>query len=315
MISSFEIRNTATNEIVIFGQDTKYNYIYKDGGINWGTVEVAHNTFSYPNQVGMYISSTEVRGRDITIESFCYYVLTEKEKVGKTIEEQVNYAYKRILEKKEVLIRLINPNNEVEIIVNDYYIKGKPDSQVIFSNLESENNMYFCKSLIQIYCNNPVFVKEISVENEMKTSFPKFRFPLVFPRNKGYIFGVVVKNKMVIAENQGAIETGCIITLRSSATVKNPIVTNITNGQKIKINKTMQTGEEIIINTNANENKGIVGILNGETQNYFRYWDFNNDWITVPVGTSMIGIESETNTGNLNVIVAINPVKYGLEEM
>ena len=69
MIESVKIRNDVTGNIIKLDM-SEANYLIYEGSIDWGTVDVSHNTFQYPTQIGSYISSTTVGSRDVSISGW-----------------------------------------------------------------------------------------------------------------------------------------------------------------------------------------------------------------------------------------------------
>lgn len=316
MVSNFTLTNLATEETLRFGQEVGVDFLFQDGGIDWGSAPASHNTYTYPGQIGVSISSTNIREREITISGFAFYVVSNPEREGMTYEEYVKYGYEKILKKKDILNKIINPEDYVRITVGEYYIDGKPDSSVRFGDTEETNNQFFCKFFISIYCENPMFKKKTIMQTMLSGNIPKFHFPLVFTKEKGIIFGIRKKYQLIEVENEGSIKIGAIITFKSKGVVANPAIENLQNGQKIVINKTLQEGEEVVINTNDGPEKGIKGFVDGQELNYFKYWDFENNWMKFNPGTSLLGysVQSE-NESLLEVYVELNPVKFGVEEM
>ena len=316
MISSFELVNMATRESVTFGQKNGSQYVFKDGGIDWGSVTVQHNTYSHPGQVGENITSTEIGSRNVTIEGYCYYIPESYEVANLTHDQRIALVSSRINRKKTTISKIVNPANYVRMVIGDYYITGKPSSNVVFGKTEEDNNEYFCKFLIYLFCNKPTFTTTAPSTSGLKLSQPRFRFPLTFPKNKGYVFGVLYESSVIVVENFGTINTGCIITISFGNAVKDVTLTNITTGEKITIKKSFVSGEKVVINTNDNDDKGVMGYVSNEEYNYFSYWDYRNDWFDLPVGTSLIGFEvGEGDKKNVDINIEISPSKYELEEM
>ena len=316
MITNFELINESTRESVTFGQRDGYDYLFKDGDIDWGSVTVQHNTYSHPGQVGENISNTEIGSRDISITGYCYYIPKGYELVGLNREQAIDFVHDKINKKKTAISRAINPSNYIRMVIGDYYIIGKPSSNVIFGKTEQDNNEYFCKFLISLFCGKPTFATVVPSTTSLRLSKPRFHFPLVFPQGKGYVFGVLYGSSVIVVDNFGTINVGCIITIKFGGVAKNLKLNNITTGEQIVINKSFSTGETIVVNTNDNDDRGIVGYIDGEEKNYFEYWDYRNDWFDLPIGSSTIGFEiEEGNRSDVEISIAINPSKYELEEM
>lgn len=316
MISQFLLENLTTQQRALFGQEPSCDFLYKDDGLDWGTAKARHNTYTYPGQIGVSISSTNVQERSISIVGYACYVLSKSEREGLTYSERIEYGYQKILEKKEMLSAIINPSQYVRISIADYYIDGKPSSSIAFGNTEAENNQYFCRFTINIYCADPLFKKQTNVQTALSDSLPRFHFPLIFSQNRGIIMSIRREYKLIAIENNGAVPVGCTIVLEARGRVVNPKIENIQTGESLVIDKTMIAGEKIVINTVDGNDKGVKGYIDEEEYNYFKYWDFENDWMKFPRGISLVGYSvEEGEESSLNVLIEINPMKYSLEEM
>lgn len=316
MVTDFILENLTTKEKVKFGQSPTFDYLFQSGGVDWGTAPATHNGYSYPGQVGMTISSTKVNSRDISIEGWAFYWLTEDEKVTYGRESRVGYAYNKIKEKKALLDRVVNPIDFVRITIGSYYIEGKPSSPVKFGKDDAENNLYFCKFLIQIYCANPMFRKNVLSRTTLSGKIPRFHFPLVFPKGRGIVMSIRQNYLMLSVENEGSVAIGGRIILEAKGTVKNPSVENVGTGETITVRKTLNPGETVVITTVDGKEKGIVGTYQGATGSYFQYWDFENTWFKFQPGTSLIGYSALEGTETaLNVAIELSPEKYNLEDI
>ncbi len=317
MVAEFEIQNMHSLQKITFGQNNGYDYVFKGSDLDWGFAAANHSTYTYPGQIGVSVSSTSVKGKDVTLIGYVYYNLTEDEKYGKTHEEIKQYAYERILEKKRVLENIVNPFDNLRVIIGDYYIEGKPNRPIVFSNEESENHEYFCKFLIDIFCADPMFKKNTLTKKILSRSEGKFIFPWIITDAKyDNILSYRISFDLVEVENEGSVTIGGSVILIAKGTVENPGVENLMNGDRMVINKTLQAGEKIIITTTDDENKGVKGFRGGIEYNYYKYWNFENDWMKFDIGSTLIGYFADNDTSNmLDVMIEINPKRYSLEEL
>ena len=315
MVERFEIVNLSTNEKAVFGRDKTCDYIYDDG-LFWDGVEAVHNTYKNPRQIGSYISSTVINERQVSIEAYCFYVLSKNDLKTVLRSERVAFVDKKIKLKKEKISRIVNPLNFVKITIGDYSIVGKPNKSVVFGSTNSENNEYFCKFTFSVFCNKPMFLKDVEMFSNISISGSSFHFPLVL-KNTGFIFGTRTSTKIVAVFNEGDVEVGCKIRIEANGVLTKPQIENTGTGEFIKINKILSPGEVVEINTEDNEDKGIVGIVDGKIYDYLRYWSFSNKWFKIPVGTTVLGYDTEVEgeKANMVVIVSINAAKFGLGEM
>lgn len=313
MVSNFIIENRTTQENITFGQSDEFQYLIKE--VDWGNASASHNTYNFPNQVGVSISSTKINSRDITITGYVYYLLTKEEMTSLDRNMWEDYCYEKIKKKKKILDEIINPIDYVRVVIGNYYIEGKPSSSVKYGINEEENNIYFCKFLINIYCNNPMFKKNTVTKTVISGSSGLFHFPLVLKPS-----GIAMssrKNYLILAvENEGSVAIGGKIIFKAKGEVLNPSVENLSTGEKITINKTLQEGEIVTVNTVDGKDKNITGYLNGVTMSYFNYWNFENSWFKFGKGTTLVGYSTENATENLlDITIELNPEKYNLEDM
>lgn len=316
MFNSFVLENQTTKQKINFGQDYSSEYFFKEGGVNIGSVDVQQNTYSYPYQVGLSISSTTIRSRQVSIKGYITYIpsLTDIEEVngenGRLLSEIIS---KKIEKKKEILNALIVPNDYIKMYIGDYYIEGKPDGSIQYGKTIEENNEYFCSFLIELYCANPMFRKIKETVSNIATSIGSFHFPLIL-KPTGIILSSRKSYQLISVENEGNATIGCVISIEAKSIVENLEIENVTTGEKIKINKTLQAGEKIVINTNDGNEKGITGTIGLVTENYYRYWDQSNNWMKFPQGLSLIGYSTENESEKyVDIKIQMYPEKYNLE--
>lgn len=304
MIESLTIINTVSNESIDMSMYT-LNYALYEGGIDWGNVNTTHNTFQYPEQIGTHIASTTLGTRDVAING---YIL-----VGQENESELE-------ERKKILSALVNPFDDVRLVTGKYSISGKPSKNVTFSNTYKENNNVLCKFLINIYCSDPLFETNEAVRVSITDDVvPMFRFPLVIPR-QGMVFGIRKQSLFADVPNTGVVDVGGIFTFTAVGTVNYPSVFNVATRETIRINKVMEAGESILVNTNKGS-RSIVGTIEGVDKDYLMYWDFDtNDWLQIHVGTNVLGFDTSLNGvsdesyKNLTVSLSYHLKLFNLED-
>lgn len=312
MVDNFILKNMETGQSITFGQTSDSDFLFEDGDINWDTVAVKHNTFSFPNQIGVSISSTQINDRDVTINAYAFYIPSDADKVkyGSALKD---FIYQKILNKKNMINKFINPNQGIKIIVGDYYLESVPSKTVKWSTKYKENNTAFCKFQISLYCANPMF-KCVSETIILSGSVPKFKFPLIIPE-AGFIFGERRNYHISGVLNSGDVPVGATFTIKSDGVVKGLKVENVTTGEYFKIDKTLQDGERIIVNTDSSTLRSVFGYIDGEKINYFKYWDYEGSWIQFPIGQSYITYSlDEGDVQNVDLSLVLNLTKFDVDE-
>ena len=162
-----------------------------------------------------------------------------------------------------------------------------------------------CKFKIDGICPDPLF----SEKNESKITAVgtagKFHFPLIIPKTKGIVMGIRQPSLIFVIENKGSVPVGMKMVLKATGTLTNPSITNVYTQEFFKINKTMQAGEQIVIDTIIGE-KTIKGTLHNIESNYFKYRDFDSTWLQLNIGTNLFRYNADTNIGNLEVFIYYN---------
>lgn len=273
MVDSIKIKNNATNSIKSFDM-SEADYLIYEGAIDWGNVSVNHNTFSYPTQIGSYITNTVIGTRDVSINGWI---------IGDTLDD--------INRKKEELSKLINPLEQITIYVGDYSMHGKPSSNVTYSKEYAENNEVCCKFLIQVLCDYPMFILTNPLTPEIGKIFGGLMFPLIIPKEKGMIMGYRRRSLFASINNQGSISVGAKIKIYAHGTVNNIEITDVVTGKKIRINKVLSSGEVVEIDTNAGE-RHVTGIVNGTEYDYIQYFDYDSDWLQLQTGVNTLTFRS-----------------------
>lgn len=287
MIESIVLTNTTNLQSVLL--DKEISELVLDEA-DLGTVKGTHHSYSYLNQVGVYIDSTTLGDRTVSISGWV---------IGDTYEE--------LLLNKKVLNHLVNPMHSIDVIYKDRYkLTFKPDYSVQYSVSYEENNEVLCKFLIQGTCPDPTFTTKERQTALVSSIVPKFHFPLVIPKDKGIIMGLRKQSLVATLNNEGDINTGLLITISCTGEVTNPTIQNLSTQEFIKINKELTTGEQIIISTSSGE-KYIKGILKGVESNYFKYMDFDSSWIQLKVGENTLKYTAEEGANNLEVLISFLP--------
>ena len=302
MVESLKIENLNTGSVKQFDM-AEADYLIYEGSIDWGNAQVDHSTFQFPQQIGSYITNTIVGSRDIAINGWI---------IGDNLDE--------IVAKKKALSAFINPLNDFKIVVGQYYIDAKPTSNVVFGKEYTENNDVAVKFLIQMTCPYPLFVLTNPFTVNVASNVGGFHFPLTIPKNGGIIMGYRKQSLFTNVSNFGAIDIGMVVTLTARAVVNNPAIINVNTHEQLKINKVMDVGEKIVIDTSIG-NRSIVGIKGEVQTNYLKYLDYDSVWLQLATGTSLLtyktynanGNEDETYK-NLDVVIQYRTALYNLEE-
>lgn len=287
MIESITLKNLVTNQSILIDKTTS-DWVL--GEIDLGTVEGSHHSYKYVNQVGVYIDSTSLEERAVSIPGWV---------IGENFGD--------MKDNMTVLNRLVNPQHELELTLFDQYVlRFKPDYSIKYATPYEENNEVLCQFLIQGTCADPMFSTKSGILTQIALILPKFHFPLIIPKDKGIILGLRQPDLLATIVNDGDIDTGMVIEFSCNTTVVNPSLLHVGTQEFVKINKTITPGETITVST-VSGNKYVRGYHDGQTENYFKYWDWDSTWLQMYRGVNVLKYDADEGVDGLAVSVTFTP--------
>lgn len=205
---------------------------------------------------------------------------------------------------KRNITKILNPKiGPLKLIyTNDYrtyrtyaYIDGDFDFKERVNNRALVNVTFICQ--------NPFWLDETDLISQLKyIKNNGFSFPAVFKTK----FAQMSYKKKII--NRGDIEVGCIIEYIGEAI--NPKVTNETTGEFIKVNRTLEAGQKLVINTAVGQETVDIILADGTKVNVFNWIDLESTFFKLQIGENVISYSSENETNQDVVINVIYSNKY-----
>lgn len=263
------------------------NYILES--VDWGTIQATHHTYKYVNQVGETIGNTSLGTRPIEI-------------IGWIVAKDENH----MTSLKNKLNSFVNPKEMVTILYDSYKINFAPTETIRYSIGAEENNEVFCKFQIYGIAPNPLFSDNFETSKAFVTTIPTFHFPLILSNDssdKGVVFGKRTASLIVNVFNKGSESVGMKIVFKANGTVVNPSLMDVNSQEEFTINKTLTSGEEVVVVTNIGEKsvKGKIG--NGEYTNYFMFKNIDSSWLQLDTGDNLFRYNAIDGVENLDVFV------------
>lgn len=290
MVEGISLQNVETKSVLTLDMVSTQDYILQS--VDWGAVESTHHSYKYVDQTGVYVIGSSLETRPISITG---WVVANNER------EMTN--------RKILLNRFFNPKQAVDLFYKDYVLRFLPNTSVRYSVTMQENNEVMCKFKIEGFCPNPLFAEQVETKVTAASTVGKFHFPLVMSKTPtppgGIVFGIRQPSLIAVVDNKGSVSVGMKITFKANGTLTNPTVINVETQQFFRINKVMEAGEVIEINTTSGEKK-VQGTLNGVTSNYYKYRDFDSNWLQLEVGDNLFRYDAEQNIENLEVYINFN---------
>jgi Phage tail protein len=175
-------------------------------------------------------------------------------------------------------------------------IEAVPDGVPVFPSGRENRGLTFQKALVNLLCPDPYWRSpEITEE---PTFEPLFTFPF-----EG-VFEMGMQRDQRIIVNDGDAPAPLIIEFHGPAV--NPKITNITTGEFIKVNQTLQEGEVMKIDTSQG-NKSVHFVQpDGTERNVFNWIDLNSTFFQLIVGENEIEYSADSDIQGAIVNIRYN---------
>jgi hypothetical protein len=175
-------------------------------------------------------------------------------------------------------------------------IEAVPDGVPVFPSGRENRGPTFQKALVNLLCPNPYW-KSTEITEE-PTFEPLFAFPF-----EG-VFEMGMQRDQRIIVNDGDAPAPLYIEFHGPAI--NPIITNKTTGEFIKVNQTLQEGEVMRIDTTPG-NKSVYFVQpDGTERNVFNWIDLESTFFQLVVGENEIEYSADSDIQGAIVNIRYN---------
>ena len=242
--------------------------INKPTGID--TVTVSLSQAKGINQTGATIQSKNVQPRPVNING---YLVGDGQAVN-----------------KEKLISVIRPDLAGKLYADDYYLNVWPTAT---PSIEAKHwGAQFQFSLLAAY---PYWCKDDSAAVTLSGIQKLFKFPWNISRP--YRFGQLFEAKFINVENRGQVPVPFTATLSASGDVENPKITNAATGKFLLINKTIVSGERLIVEI-THDRTTVTSSVDGDCRGAL---SLKSTLFQLEVGDNVLKPEATSGLANLQV--------------
>ena len=294
MIKGITITNTLSGEeiTVNLGDIEPYHALFITEIEGLGPPKADINMTSLANKDGSLWNSSRANNRNI--------VLHVRFINASSIEDVRLLTYRYFPVKKKIKFRIETDNRLATI--SGYVESNEPD---IFSPEES--------ATISVVCESAWFIDEKEgrgQHTDFSDIIPMFEFEFEDDDTESPTieFSRIETRRQNLVYYKGDAETGFLMRMFISGTVRNPKIYDLTTNESIKIDTAkveaitggpVAGGDEIQINSVINE-KFIVLIRNGVRYNILNALDIDTTWFKLQPGDNMFGFTADA--GELNII-------------
>jgi hypothetical protein len=186
----------------------------------------------------------------------------------------------------------------------DYVIDVPPT----FPSGNKNRMIGYQKCTFSLLCNSPFWEDDVHNSIKLADVVPLFHFPLEI-KTEGIEFSDISDGYYDIV-NKGNVSTPIEIIFNGAVT--NPIITNTTTNEFIKVNTTVGEKESLIINTAFGNKKVILIDSDGNKINKFGHIDLNSTFFNLQTGTNKITYDADTGADLATVKISYKQRYIGI---
>jgi len=266
--------------------------------VDYGAISATRATVKGANQIGERVMNTTLDKRGIEIVGF----IRAQAPLGLSPAEQEKYLAKDMKAKKAALYQICEPRAEFELCPDDTLVlKCYTDSTVRFSTSKLLNNERVAQFVIDATCYDPLFYDAVARYRRIAEWASNFIWPLQIPES-GFTFADRTDSLITTLQNDGDVETGLLIHFTASATVGNPVLTNLETGEYIKLNRTLEAGETVVVNTNYGA-ESVTSHRGDMIEDIINDLDLGSTFLQAPVGTTPFHYTADSNISAMTVTI------------
>lgn len=254
-------------ESVTFSYQNGY-LINKPKGID--TLSVSLTQAKGINQTGATIQGRNIQPRPVNVTGYL---------VGDNQQQH-----------KDDLLAVIRPDLGGKLYADDYYLNVYPTAT---PSIESKRNgAQFQFSLLAAY---PYWCKDDSAEAVLAGITPMFKFP--WNISSAYQFGKLTETQFFNVINRGQVPVPFTATVLASGEVVNPKITNAITGKYLRIKKTMESGERIVVGI-THDKTYVTSSVDGDCRGAL---DLKTTLYELDVGDNVLKPEAESGSTNMQI--------------
>lgn len=295
MVQNIRLENKVLNNSLSLST-TETDYFILDS-VDWGAIVASHQEYKYIGQYGVTIVGHTLGTRDIEIKG---WIIANNES--------------EMTQRKKQLNGFFNPLHLMTLYYSRYGLDFYCQKTIQYGTEHKENNEVICHWVVDGIAPDPFFRNVVDNIFDASQVRGMFHFPLTITSNNydSMVFGNIVKTTTFFAYNTGHVPTGFRVTFYArGGSVTNPILTHVGKQEFIKINKRLEYGDRVIVDTNKG-NRSVTGIVSGIRENWFKYRDLASSWITLDIGENIMNYNADNGIDLLDVTLDLT---YRYEEV
>lgn len=164
--------------------------------------------------------------------------------------------------------------------------------------------------LVQLFCPDPFWLDIEETRKDMAAWIGDFEFPLMIPEKIGIELGHRMSTRIVNAYNPGDVPCGIRIEFTALASVIAPSLVNINTQETMRVKRTLEAGDQLIIST-ATGNEIVKMRHSGLETNALNYIDIQSDFLQLSPGDNLLRYGANAGIDNLECAIFYTPYYMG----
>lgn len=187
-------------------------------------------------------------------------------------------------------------------------IGARVDSAPIFTHPDLSQEFK-----ITFKCLDPFWQADVETKSDIASWLGDWEFPVEIDKDdpEDMIFGHHEESVIVDIYNDGHVSTGMRVRFRAIGALSNPLLFNVNTREFIKVNYSMEAGDEILINTQYGQ-KTVTLIRNGTETNIYRYLDVDSTFMQLEIGDNLFRYNADGGFTNLECTIYFAPKYLGV---
>lgn len=144
---------------------------------------------------------------------------------------------------------------------------------------------WFQRTVINLIAPNPYWEDTIEENYKLEDFVGSFRFPFTLPTRFS------TRGDSKVLANYGDVPTPIEVEFRGPVT--NPVITNESTGEFIRINRAIPVGYKLILDTSFGNKRVEIIAPDGTTTNGFHFIDLQSTFFGLDIGDNRIGFVAE----------------------
>lgn len=187
-----------------------------------------------------------------------------------------------------------------------YYYEADIERKINYyvENVNLVRKANYVYATINLLCPSPYFMDSTETIATLNNWDKLFKFPLEIPEGTGIEFGSRNESTSIEIENNSHIPYGLTITFMANGKVVNPSLKNVKTNEIMKLNYTLELGEQIIVTT-YNNDKTITHIdSNGNETNITNTLVFGTKFLQAPNGSNKYVMSADSGESDLDCSIS-----------